>query len=272
MIILLYVDDLLIFALSLLNMESIKAHLSDKYRMTDLGLAKQFLSIELKQIRHSGIEYWTISQQRFIKTVLSRFGMLSCKGVTTPLDQGKLLSKANPEYKSTLTTQQENQKLIGSLMYLMIGTRPDLAYTVSSLSKFNCNPTCDHLLAAKRVLRYIQSTTDLHLTFTAGTKADMVLKKGFSDSDWAGDKDDSKSTSGYLLTLSGAAICWKSRKQNLIALSSTKAEYITLTEAAKEASWLRELYQEICSRIKINKSSLQGSIPIPIYADNQAAT
>ena len=149
--------------------------------------------------------------------------MLSCKGVTTPLDQGKLLSKANQEYKSTLTTQQEYQKLIGSLMYLMMGTRPDLAYTVSTLSKFNCNPTSDHLIAAKRVLRYIQSTAKLHLAFTAGTELNPDLK-GFCDSDWAGDKSDSKSTSGYLFKLAGAAICWKSRKQNLIALSSTEAE------------------------------------------------
>ena len=268
MIILLYVDDLLIFALSLSKMQSIKAHLSEKYQMTDLGSAKQFLGIELNQIQHLGIEYWTISQQRFIKTVLSRFGMLSCKGVTTPLDQGKLLSKAHEEYKSTLTTQQEYQKLIGSLMYLMMGTRPDLAYTVSTLSKFNCNPTSDHLLAAKRVLRYIQSTAKLHLAFTAGTELNLELK-GFCDSDWAGDKSDSKSTSGYLFKLSGAAICWKSRKQNLIALSSTEAEYIALTEAAKEASWLRELYQEICLRMNLNKTMLQGSIPI--YADNQAA-
>ena len=93
--------------------------------------------------------------------------------------------------------------------------------------------------------------------------------EGFCDSDWAGDKDDSKSTSGYLFTLSGAAICWKSRKQNLIALSSTEAEYIALMEAAKEATWLRELHQEICLLLNMDNSSLQGSIPI--LAHNQAA-
>ena len=93
--------------------------------------------------------------------------------------------------------------------------------------------------------------------------------EGYSDSDWAGDKDDSKSTSGYLFSLSRASICWKSRKQKLIALSSTEAEYIALTEAAKEASWLRTLYMEIRSRLNIEKVSLQGSIPI--HADNQAS-
>ena len=157
-IILLYVDDLLLISPSLANIRSIKAHLTENYQMTDLGPAKQFLGIELKQIQHSGIQYWMICQRRFISTILSRFGMLSCKGVATPLDKGNLLRKADPEYCSTLTIQQEYQKLVGCLMYLMMGTRPDLAYTVSTLSKFNSKPTANHLLAAKRVLCYIQAT------------------------------------------------------------------------------------------------------------------
>lgn len=93
--------------------------------------------------------------------------------------------------------------------------------------------------------------------------------EGFSDSDWAEDKNDSKSTSGYHFKLSGGTILWKSRKQSLIALSSTEAEYISLTETTKEATWLRELYQEICFRLSLNKSSIPSSILI--YGDNQAA-
>ena len=265
-IILLYVDALLLISPSLPNLTTIKHHLAETYQMTDLGPVRQFLGIELSQIKHSGFQYWTIHQHRFISTILSRFGMSACKGVATPLDKGKVLSKANPNFTSTLTAQQEYQKLIGSLMYLMMGSRPDLAYTVSTLSKFNCNPTADHLLAAKHVLRYIQSTAKLHLTFTIGTQSQL---EGFSDSDWAGHKDDSKSTSGYLFTFSVGSICWKSRKQNLIALSSTEAEYISLTETAKEATWLRELYREICSRLSLNKSFIPHNIPI--HADNQAA-
>ena len=151
-------------------------------------------------------------------------------------------------------------------MYLMMGTRPDLAYTVSTLSKFSSNPTDNHFSAAKRVLRYLQSSSTLSLAFIMNHKSQL---EGYSDSDWAGDKDDSKSTSGYLFTLSGASICWKSRKQKLIALSSTEAEYIALTEVAKEASWLRELYMEIGSRLNIENSDLLGSISI--HADNQAS-
>ena len=150
-------------------------------------------------------------------------------------------------------------------MNLMMGTRPDLAYTVSTLGKFNCNQTTEHYIAAKRVLRYIQSTAKLPLTFVLGTESQL---EGFSDSDWAGDKDDRKSTSGYLFKLWGGTICWKSRTQSLIALSSTEAEYISLTETTKEATWLRELYQVICFRLSLNKSSIPSSILI--HADSQA--
>lgn len=148
-IILLYVDDLLLFSPSLPNLTIIKKHLADTYRMTDLGPVRQFLDIELSQIiEYSGLQYWTMYQQCFISTILSRFGMSACKGIATPLHKGNLLSKADQEYKPTLTAQQGYQKPIGSLMYLMMGTRPDLAYRVSTLSKFNCNPTTEHYIAA----------------------------------------------------------------------------------------------------------------------------
>ena len=229
MIILLYVDDLLIISPSLANVTKVKSLLSQRYRMSDLGSARQFLGIELNQIEYSGVHYFTINQHRFISTILTRFGMSSCHGVSTPLDKAQFLVKASPEFMSTLASQKEYQTLIGSLMYLMMGSRPDLAYTVSTLSKFSSNPSPDHFSAAKRVLRYLQSTSTLTLAYTMNEVSQL---KGYSDSDWAGDKDDSKSTSGYLFSLSGASICWKSRKQQLIALSSTEAEYIALTEAA----------------------------------------
>ena len=266
-IILLYVDDLLIISPLLIEIEKVKQHLLQQYRMSDLGPVRQFLGIEVRQIQHSGAHYWAINQRRFIFTILSRFGMATCKGVSTPLDKGTLLLKALPEYyKSTLTMQREYQTLIGSLMYLMMGTRPDLAYTISTLSKFCSNPTPEHIAAAKRVLRYLQSTSALNLAFVKSTESSL---RGYSDSDWAGDKDDSKSTSGYLFTLAGATICWKSRKQKLIALSSTEAEYIGLTETAKEASWLRELYNEI--HLLLNNNPLQLCESLPVFADNQAS-
>ena len=133
--------------------------------------------------------------------------MSSYRGFAISLDKGKLLFKAAPEFISTLTSQKEYQALIGSLMYLMMGSRPDLAYTVSTRSKFSSNPTADHYCTAKRVLRYLQSTSMLSLVFIMNNESPL---EGYSDSDWAGDRDNSKSTSGYLFSLSGATICWKS--------------------------------------------------------------
>ena len=133
--------------------------------MSDLAPARQFLGIELQQIQHSGAHYWAINQHRYIFLILSQFGIAGCKGVSTALDKGPLLLKALPEYKSTLTVQREYQTLIGSLMYLMMGIRPDLAYTISPLSKFSSNLTPEHIAAAKHVLRYLQSTSTLSLAF-----------------------------------------------------------------------------------------------------------
>ena len=103
MIILLYVDDLLLISPQSANIAKVKERLSEKYRMSDLGPIRQFLGIEVKQVKHAGLCYWTLNQQRFISTILLRFGMNSCHGVTTPLDKGKLLVKAPSEFTSTLT-------------------------------------------------------------------------------------------------------------------------------------------------------------------------
>lgn len=142
----------------------------------------------------------------------------------------------------------------------MIGSRPDLAYAISLLSKFNARPTYGHLAAAKRVLRYLQTTRNLALAFRRSHDSEI---QGYTDSDWAGDPDDRKSTSGYVFTLFGAAISWKSKKQDLVALSSTEAEYVACSIAAKEAIWLMRLAKELDLDLT-NQSQL-------LFVDNQGA-
>lgn len=143
-------------------------------------------------------------------------------------------------------------------MYAMLGTRADLAYAVSTLSKYCINPGLEHSRAVQRVFRYLRKIIGYSTTF-GGTQNPAVREAirhdalgkdlgkgltgittfGFTDSDWAGDKDSRKSTSGYLYTLYGGAISWKSAKQPIVAASSTEAEYIAWTEAAKEGLWIR---------------------------------
>ncbi|XP_047326536.1 secreted RxLR effector protein 161-like [Impatiens glandulifera] len=132
---------------------------------------------------------------------------------------------------------------IGSVMYLMVSTRPDIAYTVSCLSRFMSNPGISHWNALKWLLRYLKTTVDVGLTFSkcfVGTK--LV---GYVDSNYANDSDNRKSTTSYVFTLCDSCISWKSQLQSIVALSTTESEYVAATEAFKEAIWLRAVLSEI---------------------------
>lgn len=319
--ILLYVDDLLLASPSRNAVNRLKALLSQKYRMTDLGQACQFLNINIDRssMLDQTTKYTTIrlSQERFIMTVLKRFQMEACNGTVTPIDTvtkakgiQKTLSELNnsrshnspepPQDVCDENQKSEYQSLVGSLMYLMTATRPDLSYTISVLSKFNSSPTMEHLLRAKRVLRYIQQTKQLVLTYTSRGGAELISDKvsphlrGFSDSDWAGDLGDRKSTSGYIFTMHGTAIAWRSRKQTMVALSSTEAEYIGYSDAVKDGLFFQRLLDDFivpspntlqnkANKLSFAKSthslpsdtimqmSLSSTAPLLINMDNQSA-
>lgn len=141
-------------------------------------------------------------------------------------------------------------------MYLAVATRPDLAYSVSFLSRFNQNPQKQHWLAAKHVLRYLRGTTNQSLYFQKTGKPIL----GYADSD----STDRRSHSGYFFVMANAAITWESKKQKTTTLSSTEAEYMSLTEATKEAVYLRSMMQELgITSLKIDK--------IIIHCDNLGA-
>ena len=118
-------------------------------------------------------------------------------------------------------------------MYAMLGTRPDIAFAVQQLSQFNADPSITHMIAAKRVIRYLQGTKSLGITYSCQGEL-----HGYADSDFAGDIDDAKSTGGYTFLMGNGAICWSSKKQSTVATSTTHAEYIAGFEAAREAAWL----------------------------------
>ena len=129
--------------------------------------------------------------------------------------------------------------VIGTVMYSMISTRPDLSYSISLLSRYMSNPGIDHWNALKYLLRYSNSSLHLGLCYEK-RKASLDLV-GFVDSNFAGDRDSRKSTTAFYFTLGGDCISWKSQLQPLVALSSTEAEYVAMTDAVKEATWLRRL-------------------------------
>jgi hypothetical protein len=249
-ILLLYVDDMLIASGDVTQISDVKQLLRDRYKMSDLGTARQFLGIDIDQQPGS----IRLSQDFFIRSVIRRFGMDNCNGVWTPLE-----SRPPLEFNALGTEDQRlYQSLIGSVMYIMLGTRPDLAYTISALSKYSASAGEDHLSLAKRVLRYLQQTKDLGLIY--GKDGSL---HGFSDSDWAGDLGDRKSTGGFIFLLSGAAISWKSKKQTIVALSTTEAEYIAASEAARESIWLQRLSDDLAII-----SSVPHSSPMVVFTDS----
>ena len=170
--------------------------------MTDLGPVRKFLGLEITRNRKE--RTLTVTQKQKIGELLAKTQMANCHGQWTPLPTNLELEPITPDSPEALDTlgRQTYQSVVGSLMWIMLGTRPDLAFTVATLSKFNATPSRQHEAAAKHVLRYLRNTSNCGITFN-GSDGPPI---GFSDSDFAGDKSDRKSTSGYVFTLCGGAI------------------------------------------------------------------
>jgi hypothetical protein len=138
--------------------------------------------------------------------------------------------------------ETDYRQIVGKAMYAMVGTRPDIAYAVGMLGRFASKPNTHHLAMAKRLLRYLKGKPDVTIKYPRGEGTATIV--GYSDADWGG-SDDRKSTTGYIFTINGAPISWTSKRQPTVALSSTEAEYMALTQAAKEATWLRRLLSDL---------------------------
>ncbi|THH13391.1 hypothetical protein EW146_g6815 [Bondarzewia mesenterica] len=253
------VDDLAIFSSALRLLESLKDELNKAFEMTDLGEISWLLGIEIR--RDQKARTVALSQRAFIDTIVSRFNLENAKPLSTPLDPSFPLNKT--QCPSTPRQYEEMrgvpfQEAIGSVMYAARRTRPDIAFSVTYLSQFMQNPGKAHWEGVKRVLRYLKGTREKWLVF--GEK-DSGLE-GFSDADWAS-QEHRHSISGYVFLLDGGAVSWSAKKQPIVALSSTEAEYIAMMHAAKEAFWLDTLFRDIFG------SPLTS--PIPLNCDNQSA-
>lgn len=251
MFIAVYVDDLLIFWNNESEISFLKNKLKMKFEMKDLGEADTFLGIKIES--KNGVI--SINQTEYTNKVLKRFNMSDCKKVSTPLE-----CKLKLEKSEITSNELPYRELIGSLMYLAVCSRPDIAHAVSYLSQFNNCYNYTHWAAAKRVLRYLSGTKTFSLIFRRTGKP----LYGYVDADHGGDVCDRKSYSGYAFILAGGAISWESRKQKTVALSSAEAEYVALSEACREAVFLRRVYTELSGKTLIVKllSDSQSAIKI----------
>ena len=201
-----------------------------------------------------------LSQALYIDKILARFSMENSNKGTLPFRHGVHLSKE----QSPKTLEQKEcmsripfASAVGSLMYAMLCTRPDIFYAVGIVSRYQFDPGEEHWIAVKHILKYLRRIRDHMLVYSSGSLETI----DYTDSYFQGDIDSRKSTSGYVFTLNGGAICWRSVKQTCVAESTTKAECVAASEAAKEAVWLKKFLMDL-------QVILSADWPITLYCDN----
>lgn len=233
LVVCLYVDDIIYMGSSQSIVDDFKHSMMSQFEMTDLGLLKYFLGLEVKQ-SDDGI---FVSQEKYATDLLKKFHMTNCEVAVTPMNVNEKLQR---EDGTAHADGKFYRSLVGGLNHLT-HSRPDIAFPVSMVSRYMHNPTRQHLGAAKRILRYVAGTLKFGIWYTRVLDFKLV---GFIDSDWAGCLDDRKSTSGNFFTLGSGAITRSSKKQETVALSSSEAEYAAATATARQALFLQKLLSD----------------------------
>lgn len=251
-----YVDDVLYFTNSSSMKFDLQTILTSNFKMKDMGVADYCVGLHITRDRSRGIIY--LDQRKYVEEVLERFNMTNCKAIDTPSDPNQRLRKGDASDPGFNDESIPYQQAVGSLMYLTQGTRPDLAYAINNVCRFNTCYTKEHWTAVKRIMRYLRGTSNLKLSFR---KIDNHSIHGYTDADWGADVNDRKSVTGFVFIRSGGAISWCSKKQPTVALSTAEAEYMALSACTQEAMWLKQLEDEIFS---VERA-------INIFCDNQSA-
>lgn len=259
-VILLFVDDIMLNGTEL-GIEDFVKECSHKFKTRDLGTPKLFLGIQIER----GKDKLILHQRNYIRRILDRFNAPS-HPVATPLDPKQALTEAQDSELLSEEDTLEYRAAVGALMYLMVCTRPDLAFTLSRLSKFSSRPGTKHVAAVKRVFRYLVGTENLGISFIMPDSSVSPSLYGYIDSDFAADLNNRRSTSGFVFLLNGGPISWKSKQQSLVTSSTHDAEYIGLANASHEITWLRKVM------LAMLPDYTEFRMPAnTLYCDNQGA-
>lgn len=257
-----HVDDFLIAGKKGQELTQFKENLANQFKVDDLGPVQFYCGIRIVRDLPNRKVY--LLQDAYITKILERFGMAECNPVSTPMEVGAGKDMVPYKEQASQTEITEYQSLVGSIMFCL-KTRPDIAYAMSVLCRFLTNPSPQHLVAGKRVLRYLKGTLNLAICYGGGNPGDDNMKLvGYSDSDYAGCRYSFKSTSGYVFLFAGGVICAQSKRQTVVALSTLEAEYYGMAKAAMEAAWLRQFFKEI-------SYTNDDAKKVRIYGDNQGS-
>ena len=238
-----FVDDITLAGKSKAAIQRVKDDLRKHFKLRDLGPTSWLLGVKIERDRSN--RSLSISQRQYALDVLERYGFANCDPVSTPMDPGlRLSSDMAPSSPSDVREMQDipYNQAVGSLFYLAVATRPDIARTVGNLARFSTNPGMTHWKAVKHLFRYIKGTLDYKLTYSPSS--DSELFTSYTDADHAGCPDTGCSTSGYVIKMGTGAISWSSRLQTIVALSTTEAEFVAAVSAGQEMLWLRNLFTE----------------------------
>jgi hypothetical protein len=222
-----------------------------KFNMSDLGLLSYYLCIEVKQ----GGDGITLSQSSYALKILENAGMMNCNPCATPMEARLKLTKSVEDDVVNPTTYRS---IIGRLRYI-VNTRPDLAFSVGVVSRYMEAPSKQHWAAVKHILRYLKGTVEFGCKYEHGTALKPFLL-GYSDSDFAGDTEDRKSTTGVVYFLGSSLVTWSSQKQKIVALSSCEVEYVAA--AACQGVWLSRLIGDLMG---------MKEAPVKLLMDNMSA-
>ena len=245
-----YVDDIIFGSSNKAFNDEFSKLMTDRFEMSMMGELKFFLGFEIKQLRGGTF----ISHAKYIQDMLKKFDMVGVKEKRTPMDT-KVHLKLNPNGLDV--DQKVYRSMIGSLLYLC-ASRPDIVLSVGVCARYQAAPKESHMVAVKRILRYLIHTPKFGLWYP---KDKVFSLRGYTDSDWAGDHDDRKSTSGACQFLGGSLVSWSSKKQNCISLSTAEAEYVAAASACAQLLWMRQTLKEY--GVNCDK--------VPLLCDNTSA-
>ena len=266
-----YVDDLLYIGSSKEGIEALKKFIETKFRMKHSGPVSSYLGLIVIRDRAKRTLY--LSQEGYIKRIAEDFGMKNAKGVKTPMEVQEVTA-APPEYRAAKDLHEAYRKLVGSLNWISITTRPDITYSVGVCCRYLQNPTEQHFLTAKRILRYLLKTADYRIRYGPKEESTGELL-GYTDAAYGDCQDTYRSTSGYVFFYWNGPIAWSSQRQRLVTLSSTEAEYVAGANAAKEFVFLKDITEDIGQKPNTKPVMLadnQSAIKLAMTPGNSART